>query len=494
MLIEEFLPTFHYITGKDNIVADYLLRAPLSKEKGSFLNVSTPFSPTFDSYFNAPAGPNPISYARIRQWQQADPVLVNNLAVQPQLYHMQLFGQHWLICRRDHPQHQNWKICVPDAMLAPLLDWYHEVLLHLGVTRQVQSLQAHYFHPHLAAAVKQWIDRCRECQLNKNPTVQFGQLPPREAHYAPFYEVAVDSVGPWPVRINNEVVEFKALTMIDTVTNFVEIVRVNDGTAAEASRVFQQQWLYRYPRPVRLIHDAGSEFKAEFMALCDAWAIDRHPIGVRSPQANAICERMHKTVGDILRVITNDRLPADIAVAANMAEAQAVVEEAIGMAAHALRCSMHTTLGASPGSILFNRDMFLDIPYIADWILLRNKRQRKIDENLRRANSRRNNYDYRVGDPSRRVSERQTKDQGSSSQDGPYLRWPISSSSSTYQWHSYHSEVPYSPRSRSHTQASTSFSVRGHICTHSSVFPPPLGFPTFFFFFIHHVRLHHFFL
>ena len=42
--------------------------------------------------------------------------------------------------------------------------------------------------------------------------------------------------------------------------------------------------------------------------------------------------------------------------------------------------------------------MLLDVPYIANWILLRDKRQRLIDENLRRMNSRRNNYDYRVGD------------------------------------------------------------------------------------------------
>ena len=78
MLIEEYNPTFHYIKGTDNIVADYLSRAPLSEEKGSYLNDSTTFSPTFfnnvfESYFNVPAGPNPISYAQIRQWQQADP-------------------------------------------------------------------------------------------------------------------------------------------------------------------------------------------------------------------------------------------------------------------------------------------------------------------------------------------------------------------------------------------------------------------------------------
>lgn len=101
---------------------------------------------------------------------------------------------------------------------------------------------------------------------------------------------------------------------------------------------------------------------------------------------------MHKTVGDILRVLVNSRRPA------NLATAPALVDEALGIAIHALRCSVHSTLGVSPGAAVFNRDMWLDIPYIVDWILLREKRQLVIDENLRRANSRRNNYDYRVND------------------------------------------------------------------------------------------------
>ena len=42
--------------------------------------------------------------------------------------------------------------------------------------------------------------------------------------------------------------------------------------------------------------------------------------------------------------------------------------------------------------------MLLDIPYTADLITLRNKRQLRIDENLRKENNRRRNYDYRQGE------------------------------------------------------------------------------------------------
>ncbi len=55
----------------------------------------------------------------------------------------------------------------------------------------------------------------------------------------------------------------------------------------------------------------------------------------KNPQSNAICERMHQMVG-------------------------------LSIAIHAMRTAIHCTLGSSPGSLTFNRDMFLNIPLIAD--------------------------------------------------------------------------------------------------------------------------------
>jgi hypothetical protein len=34
---------------------------------------------------------------------------------------------------------------------------------------------------------------------------------------------------------------------------------------------------------------------------------------------------------------------------------------------HGMRAGVHSTLGSSPDSLVFNRDMFLNIPLIADW-------------------------------------------------------------------------------------------------------------------------------
>jgi hypothetical protein len=54
---------------------------------------------------------------------------------------------------------------------------------------------------------------------------------------------------------------------------------------------------------------------------------------------------------------------------------------------HAMRTGIHTTLGSSPGSLVFNRDIFLNIPLIADWHAINQKREHLENENLIQENN-----------------------------------------------------------------------------------------------------------
>jgi hypothetical protein len=54
-------------------------------------------------------------------------------------------------------------------------------------------------------------------------------------------------------------------------------------------------------------------------------------------------------------------------------------------------------LKASPGEAIFGRDMFFDIPYIADWNKIGDYMQHQTDLNTKRENNSRIDYDYKVG-------------------------------------------------------------------------------------------------
>ncbi len=57
---------------------------------------------------------------------------------------------------------------------------------------------------------------------------------------------------------------------------------------------------------------------------------------------------------------------------------------------------MYHVLGISPGAFVFQRDMFLNIPLIANLQTIQDKRQVLIDENLRRQNLKRRSFDYAI--------------------------------------------------------------------------------------------------
>jgi hypothetical protein len=58
------------------------------------------------------------------------------------------------------------------------------------------------------------------------------------------------------------------------------------------------------------------------------------------------------------------------------------VDEALSIAMHAMRARIHSTLGSSPGSLVVNRDMFLNMPMIVNWQAIIQKREHLIHENL----------------------------------------------------------------------------------------------------------------
>jgi hypothetical protein len=61
---------------------------------------------------------------------------------------------------------------------------------------------------------------------------------------------------------------------------------------------------------------------------------------------------MPQTVGNVLRTLLHGE-PQQ-----NIATAKEFVDKALSVAMHAMRVGIHTTLGSSPGNLVFNRDIF----------------------------------------------------------------------------------------------------------------------------------------
>ena len=72
----------------------------------------------------------------------------------------------------------------------------------------------------------------------------------------------------------------------------------------------------------------------------------------------------------------------------------------LSAAAWAIRSTVHTTLDATPGQLVFGRDMRLPIQIKTDWARIRQRKQDMINVNNRKENAKRIEHKYRVGEKS----------------------------------------------------------------------------------------------
>jgi hypothetical protein len=264
---------------------------------------------------------------------------------------------------------------LPKDLIIPTIRWYHQVTGHPGSKRLYQHIHQQYYNCDLRRLVDNF--KCIYCQRNKSDSKGYGFLPECKVRLISFEECAMDLIGPWTLQVRGNQYKFEALSVIDTVTNLVELIRINDKRSKTVARKFTQGWLMHYLWPQRCVHDPGIEFTGpEFQMLIQNCHIRDVCTTAKNPQSKAVCERMHQTVGNVLRTLLHGNPQQNIANAAQH------VDKALLIAMHAMQAGVHSTLGSSPGNLVFNRDMFLNIPLIADWHAITQRREHPLKDKI----------------------------------------------------------------------------------------------------------------
>ncbi len=263
-------------------------------------------------------------------------------------------------------------------------------------------LNQHYHHPRLRYHIDKL--KCKDCQKYKLAGRGYGLLPKKEVRIATWEEVTINLIGPWKVKVNGRQVEFNALTCIDMALNLVELIHVDNKTAKHTRDKFTQSWLCCYPRPVQCLHDKGGEFIGQnFQWLLEIFSIKDVCSTSKCPQSNAICERMHQTVTNVLRTLVHTNQSQ------NRTQARDMIDNALATAMHAMQTTVATTLGSTPGALAFAPDMFLNMPLIADQQAIARTREHHDNENLWCANRKQPQYNNALGQKVLKIVHNPTK-------------------------------------------------------------------------------------
>ena len=400
LLLEEFGPEFAYKKGSENVIADALSRVPTADENMTPAMPETRCvkvddlwteclwaMPKFDEQNR-----HPFQFKTIQFYQSKDNDVQKLPTDQPNEFEITQLDNVPIVCCKTTDS--NPLIVVTDAMLPRLVKWYHEMTVHSeGMTRLQASIRRHFWHPRLRDEIRDQLSKCDICQKMKKYAQKIGQLAPRQVPLIPWSEVHVDSIGPWEFKVNGLKTKVRALTMIDPVTNLVEIARTTSTKTEENCNAFVNTWLSRYPLPGKIVTDNGPEFVGnewDFMLM--NWGLSRGRISSHTPTANAVIETTHKTMGQVLRTLFAQANPR------TMVEMDKIVDQSLAITLRACRCAANTSLqGLAPGALVFGRDMHLNIPIVADIIAISENKQVQTDLRLMRENQRRTRHEYAVG-------------------------------------------------------------------------------------------------
>lgn len=335
-------------------------------------------------------GGHPFQFHTLASYQRKAS-LARLVRERPDDFTFRRYGNEQLVCTR---QGNHYRIALTAELVPKLVRYYHSIMAHVeGADRMIASLKQHYHHPLLEKEIRAQISACEVCQRMKRGSKVQGESAPRDASATPWQEVHCDTIGPWTIELRARNLTFRAMTMVDPATNLVEIAPIKTTTASEGAATVENAWIARYPRPIKCVSDQGPEFGHEFVEMLNRNGIAHSYSTSRNPQGNSIIERTHQAIGQVLRTVVENKNPRSVV------EGQAVIDECLATAMHACRCAAQGALNNhAPGALAFRRDMFLDVPLIADFVALQQRRQDIVDQRVMRANAKRIRHDYQVGE------------------------------------------------------------------------------------------------
>jgi RNase H-like domain found in reverse transcriptase/Reverse transcriptase (RNA-dependent DNA polymerase)/Integrase zinc binding domain len=412
LILEEFGPELLYIKGERNIVADALSRLGIDASTDFVDATSVEAQADLFGHSLMDLSPEimPLKFKQLQAAQQQDSTLLLSSSDSP-TFHIKSFcggGKcRQLICYKD-------KIVVPESLQKRVVDWYHEILCHPGMTRTEETIRQHFWWRTLRQDVQSTCETCDICQRTKHSSIKYGHLPEKVAESNPWDILCVDMIGPYTFQRNGKkALTLWCVTMIDPATSWFEMKQVKDKEAITVASAVEQTWLTRYPWPTQVIFDKGKEFLGEFAAMVsNDYGIERKGITVRNPQANAIIERIHQTIANIIRTFEVQKDP--------YLDPDDPWSGILAATMFAVRATYHTTLQATPSQLVFGRDAILNTKFEANWNLIRTQKQKMIRKNNQKENSKRIAHEYKAHDRVLCVGKPTLSKFGKSPWEGPY--------------------------------------------------------------------------
>ena len=202
------------------------------------------------------------------------------------------------------------KLCVPKCSTRNLLVCEaHEggLMGHFGVQKTLETLQEHFYWPHMKKDVQKFCEHCIVCKKAKSKVKPHGLYTPLPILEYPWIDLSMDFVLGLPKTSNGRDSIFVVVDRFSKMAHFIPCKKVDD--ASHVADLFFKEIVRLHGLPRSIVSDRDSKFLSHF------WRTLWSKLGTKllfsttcHPQTDGQTEVVNRTLGTLLRTVLRKNL------------------------------------------------------------------------------------------------------------------------------------------------------------------------------------------